>query len=199
MKNSILHEVAKMAAQLCDDPAAEQGVLDHAQRVRLISMLERMRIDQNLSQREMAKKMGYTPSRLCRMEASADADLKFGDILAYINALGMNMCLTFDSEQQPAAHRIKSHVAAIHKLLEELCALAKHVGQGDLLASKIKEFYGEVLFNFLLGYVKNYDALPESPPLQFPVEPVTAKFNFKDIHEQNARTHEEEKRIFALS
>jgi len=170
-----LHEVANMAAELCGDPSAEQGVLDHAEKTRLIFMLVRMRMDQNISQRELAKKMGYTPSRLCRMEAGADADLKFGDILAYLNALGMNMCVTFDSEQQPAAHRIKSHVAAIHKLLGELCALARHVGKEDKIAGKINEFYREVLFDFLLGYVENYDNLPDSAPLQFTGEPMVSE------------------------
>ena len=174
-----LGEIAKMVANLADDPSIEQGVLDHAQKTRFVFMLIGKRIDQNLSQRELAKKMGYTPSRLSRMEASADADLKFGDILAYTRALGVNMNISLESEKQPAAHRIKGHVAAIHTLLEELCELAKHVGREDVLAAKIKEFYGEVLLNFLLGYVKNYDALPDNTPLRFPAKPLPPKTNPK--------------------
>jgi len=170
MNETSLQKIAGMAANLAGDPSVAQGVIDHAQGIRFISMLENMRMDQNLSQRELAQQMGYTPSRLSRMEASADADLKFGDILAYTNALGMNMSILFDSQRLPAAQRIKQHVAAIHTLLEDLCRLAKHVGQGDEIAGKINEFYKEVLFNFLLGYKRNYSQLPDGAPLRFNAE-----------------------------
>ena len=70
------------------------------------------------------------------------------------------MHLAFEDEKLPAAARIKTHVLQIHKLLEELSVLAKEVGDDDNITSKIHEFYGEVLFNFMIRFEENYKRLP---------------------------------------
>ena len=106
-KAATLQEIAKMAAELCGNPDAEQGVLDHARRVRIISMLEMARVVKGWSPREMARKMGCTPYRLNRMEASADADLRLGDIVAYAKALGVDMSIVFNSEEFPESRPVQ--------------------------------------------------------------------------------------------
>ena len=107
MTASTLHEIAKMAVELCDTPDMEQRIINHDKKLRLVYALVDMRNSKGWNQRELVRKMGYIPSRLCRMEAGTDADLRFGDILAYASALGMNMgimsCqpIQFVAEKQP--------------------------------------------------------------------------------------------------
>ena len=105
---STLHEIAKMAAEMCDDPNMEQRILDHAERTKIGSKLEYARdCIKGWSQLEMARKMGYTYGKLYRFEMNyPDADLKLGDIQAYVKALGMDlniMDVVFDAINAQAA------------------------------------------------------------------------------------------------
>ena len=59
MNKTILEEVAEMSARLVGDPAIKKGIYEHAEKTRFIFMLETMRMNQGLSQRELARKMGY--------------------------------------------------------------------------------------------------------------------------------------------
>ena len=174
MKTTSENDVEKLAVALAGDPSVVDGMRKHRQETQFICCLTQMRNSKEISQREMAKKMGVSPSKLCRMEASADADLNFGDIQAYVCALDMDMSVLFNSPSLPAATRIKQHVITIHALLQELCKISEQVGKSDDITHKIKTFYAEVLFNFLLGFEKSYSKLPFDEPLRFPA-PRTAK------------------------
>jgi len=175
MKTISENDVEKLAVALTGDPGVVDGMRKHRQETQFIYSLIQMRNAKGMNQREMAKKMGVSPSKLCRMEASADTDLSFGDIQAYVSALDMDMSILFDSPSLPASTRIKQHVVAVHALLQELCKISKQVGGGDDITRKIKAFYAEVLLNFLLGFEKSYSKLPFDEPLQFPAPRTTKK------------------------
>jgi len=82
---------ADAAAFLADNPAMGDAVKRHGEATRLIRTLCHMRMDMNLTQRQLAERMGVSPSKLCRMEAAVDADLRWGDVVAYVGAMGMSM------------------------------------------------------------------------------------------------------------
>lgn len=125
-----------------------------------------MRVEKKLSQRDLAKRMGVGPSKVCRMEACTDKDLNLGDVMLYSKALGVNMSVLFDDPALPAADRIKHHVFAVHDLLEQLMKLAHQVGGDDSICAKINQFYGEVLFNFMRGFGNCYSKLPGATPIR---------------------------------
>ena len=166
-------DVERMAVELTGDPRAVAGMRKHLQDTQLVWMLTQMRNTNRMNQKQLAQKMGVSTSKVSRMESVADDDLSFGDIRTYTKALGMDISIMFDSAGMPAAQRIKQHVLAIHELLQTLCEISKEVGGGDDISRKINEFYGDVLFNFLLGFVKNYSSLPSCEPLQFPAQDAT--------------------------
>ena len=82
-----------------------------------------------------------------------------------MRALGVNLSLLVDDPSLPAAERIKHHVLNAHALLEQLRVLAQQMGEGEAITAKIKEFYGEVLFNFMLRFCSSYARLPQTGPI----------------------------------
>jgi len=166
------NDVERMAVELTGDQGAVAGIRKHLLDTQLVWTLIQMRNASRMNQKQLAQKMGVSTSKVSRMEAVADDDLSFGDIRAYTKALGMDISIMFDSAGMPAAQRIKQHVLAIHDLLETLCEISKEVGGGDDISRKIKDFYGDVLFNLLLVFAKNYSSLPSCEPLQFPAQDV---------------------------
>jgi transcriptional regulator with XRE-family HTH domain len=157
---------ALLAARLTGDPEAVVRVAAHQAETRFVWTLIAMRVAKKLSQRDLAKKMGVSPSKVCRMEAGSDQDLNLGDVMLYAKALGVSMSVLFDDPALPAAERIKHHVFAVHDLLEQLMELARHVGGDDTISAKIKQFYGEVLFNFMRGLGNCYSKLPGAIPVR---------------------------------
>ena len=155
-----------LAAELgCEKETAEL-VYQRIQARRLVKMLTAERVRHNLSQKEIAAKMGCSESKISRMESSNDVDLNFGDILAYARAAGINMSVLFDDSTLPNATRIKHCVFAIASMLQHLTDLAKD--EDDSIRNAINKFQVEVLMNFLIKYRESGAALPsirfDDPP-----------------------------------
>ena len=157
---------AKLAASLAGNPEAEARVAAHQAATGFVRALIDMRIEKKLSQRDIAKKMGVSPSKVCRMEAGADRDLNLGDVMLYTKALGVKMSVMFDDPALPAADLIKHHVFAVHDLLEKLQKLAHKESDDDSICKKIKQFYGEVLMNFMVKFGDSYAKLPGVTPIR---------------------------------
>ncbi len=175
--------VAMLAADLAGDPEVKARVSAHQAETRFVRTLIDMRIEKKLSQRDLAKKMGVGPSKVCRMEAVADKELNLGDVMLYTKALGVNMSVLFDDPALPAADRIKHHVFAVHDLLEQLMKLAHQVGGDASICAKINQFYGEVLFNFMRGFGNCYSKLPGATPIRLDGADTPAK---EPAHDKSA-------------
>ena len=61
----------------------------------LVRKLFVLRQIKGLSQQEIAEKLGWSQSRVSKFESSDDADLRFGDIIAYLSALGLELGIEF--------------------------------------------------------------------------------------------------------
>lgn len=166
---------AAAAAALAEDPTVEQAVDLEVRRGQFVSTLINLRLSKNITQQQVAEKMHCDPSKISRMESGNDPS--FSDIMGYLGALNLGMSILFDDPSLPAAARIKQCVFEIHRHLESLVNLAKTDGKDTALISKIHEFYGEVLFNFVTRYEKSYQKLPaiEIPPPQAKSKPLIAK------------------------
>lgn len=180
-----LNDVMAFACKIAGDSEVLSGIQEHQHSTSITWALVCMRNEQKLSQRELAKKMGVSASKVCRMEASADADLNLGDIILYTKALNINVSMLFDNPMLPAADRIKHHVFAVHDLLEKLRAIAKDCDVGDEIPVKIKQFYGEVLFNFLRGFHNNFIQLPGYSSIALDGEDIATD----SVHSTQLTTH----------
>jgi transcriptional regulator with XRE-family HTH domain len=148
------------AAFLAEDKEVGERVEREVRKTLLIQSLLHMRVEKRLTQKEIADRMGCDPSKISKMEGGNDLALRWGDVLGYLEALGVGVSMMFEDASLPAADRIKQHVFRIHDLLEELAGLANQVCDDPKITERIHQFYGEVLFNFVRRFTDSFQKLP---------------------------------------
>ena len=159
---------ADIAADLAGDKHIKDLVEKEVNQSKLVMTISRIRIEKGVSQKELAQKMGCTQSKISKIESGPDERINWGDLVEYLDALGVEMSILLDEPSLPAALRIKQHVLATKHLLDELAEIAKDVDDDNDIVSKIHEFYGEVLFNFLLKYEESVQKLNKGVEISKP-------------------------------
>ena len=154
--------IEKMAARLAGDPKMEEAVCQAKGDTAIISALEDLRVRKGLRQKDIADRMKVSVSAVSRLEDSCDADLRYGDIVRYANAMGMKLLLFMEDSDMSAAEQIKHCVLHIAKLLKQLTELAKECDEDSAIVDGIVRFRGEVLFNFFADYLESEIAPPSS-------------------------------------
>lgn len=100
---------------------------------RLVRSLIVMRCFKEVSQVDLAKRMKCAQSKVSKIESSVDADLNFGDVVRYSNALGQAVSLRISPAGKSGADRIRFHVDCIKREVDRLVELAgddKTIGDG---------------------------------------------------------------------
>uniref|UniRef100_Q3AR54 Transcriptional regulator, XRE family n=1 Tax=Chlorobium chlorochromatii (strain CaD3) TaxID=340177 RepID=Q3AR54_CHLCH len=159
MEQTLFTSVSDAAAFLADDNSIKEKVEQEIASSQLVNRLIQLRINKKVSQKELARQMGCDASKLSRMEAGTDQQLRMGDITDYLSALGVHVSLVFEDTTLPAAEQIKQHVFAIHEQLENLANIARQVDGDNEIIEKIHKFYGEVLLNFMLRFSDSHEKL----------------------------------------
>jgi transcriptional regulator with XRE-family HTH domain len=157
--NTNFKSAAEAAAHLADNP--EMGRVADAE-IRggaLVSALLSMRIAKGIKQEEIAASMKCDASTISRIESGNDRQLKWSDIVGYVNALNVQMSIMFDDDSLPAAARIKQCVFKIDDDLKRLAQMAQQFDGDEKIGEKINRFYREVLFNFLKRFGQNQETL----------------------------------------
>ena len=116
------------AASLAGDEKVKQQVDEEICCSQLVNTLLQLRIEKGISQKELAKRIGCDPSKISRLEAGNDLQLKIGDVRQYLSALDVTMNMVFEDTSLP---------------------VAKKVDGDEVIINKIHVFCSEVLFNFL--------------------------------------------------
>jgi len=160
------HSVAEMAADILDDPSAKERVEKLISNRRLIKQLVLQRHLKEKTQSEVAEYMRCDTSKISRMEAGSDQDLKLGDILGYLSALDMSVSMVLTDPTSPIADRIKQYVFRIDTLLKELSNLSSLSGD-EKITNGIHRFYHEVLFNFIKNFMNTYDEFRDHLQIPF--------------------------------
>lgn len=184
------HSVAEMAADVLGDPSAKERVEKLIANRRLIEQLVLQRILREKNQTEVAKSMGCHTSKISRLEAGSDQDLKLGDILGYLSALDMGLSMTLTNPTSPIADRIKHAVFQIDDLLQDLRDLAAPYDD-DKINEGIDRFYHEVLFNFIKRFQSAYESFRNRSQIAFSEEGEPVEAVERGVFEQAAM---EEKR-----
>ncbi|NTU43998.1 MAG: helix-turn-helix domain-containing protein [Chlorobiaceae bacterium] len=173
MGNHKFSSAADAAATLCGVAAVKDLVEQEMTQSRIVNKLLHMRTDKKVSQKELAQRMGCDPSKISRMEAGNDLQLKIGDIAQYVTALGVQMTTVFEDTTLPVAEQIKRDVNSIHEKLERLVGVAKQVDGDETIINKINIFYGEVLLNFMLRFTDSHEKLKDISGYSQPQNPST--------------------------
>ncbi len=151
--------VAEAAAFFAVDDTVKNLVQDEIDNSQIVNNLLRLRLRKGVSQKELSKSMGCDSSKISRMEAGNDLQLKIGDISQYASALGIQMNVVFEDTTLPVAEQITCNVFSIHEKLEQLVGLAKQVDGDETIIIAINSFYKEVLFNFLVRFADSHGRL----------------------------------------
>ncbi|MFZ4524512.1 MAG: helix-turn-helix domain-containing protein [Chlorobium sp.] len=98
------------ASFLCGDEKVKNLVEEELEISQIVNRLIQVRLEKEVSQKELARRMGCDPSKISRMESGNDFQLKIGDITQYVSALDVQMDVIFDDRSLPVADRIKRDV-----------------------------------------------------------------------------------------
>lgn len=104
-----------------------------------------LRVKNNLSQAEMAKKMGVSQPCISRLEVASNDQIKFGDFAKFVAALGYETTLTI-SKPQNIAQKIKNTYNQLSKLLKDL---QQYAVDDDAILQSIAKFELEATQNML--------------------------------------------------
>lgn len=159
MKRKVVASAAEAAAILSGEPGAGDRVKRLSGESWLVDQLAAARTEKGITQRELARRMGCSAAKVCTLESSVDRNVRLGDLVKYVNAMGMDVSLAFEDKGLPAAEQIKRSVFAIHDRLNALAELAGKVSDDQSIIRKIHEFYGQVLMNFLAKFGDSHGKL----------------------------------------
>jgi transcriptional regulator with XRE-family HTH domain len=151
-------------------------VRNEIQAGQLLSILVSMRVSKGLTQEHVAASMQCDPSTVSRIESGSGRELKWSDIVGYLGAMpDVHMSIMFDDQSLPPETRIKECVFQIDADLQRLAQMAQQFDGDEQISGKVNQFYKEVLFNFLVRFLKHRERLnnfisigPQNEPAALP-------------------------------
>ena len=93
----VFKNTSKMIATLSESKKFASDTINQLKIKRLAKFLFLNRCAQNLTQKELAKKVGCSTSKISKIEHSNDEDLTIKDLLLYSNVLNMHLKLNFSN------------------------------------------------------------------------------------------------------
>ncbi len=117
-----------------------------------------LRCQKGVTQADLAKRLGWSQSRVSKLENSELDKMKMGDLVAYIGAIDLQACLCFHKKRMTAVEWVKFHAFEVKKHLDRLAGLA-HEDEG--IYEGVKSFFGEALFNLLHMFENSAKKLPK--------------------------------------
>ena len=151
---------SSVMAELCGDKTIVQKVETNLVKTRFVTFMSEARVRKGMTQKDVADKMGTSVSKISRLEALNDDDLRLGDIKDYLSAIGLDVSIAILDKSLPTANRIKHYVFEIERLLNHLTSLAKGCEGDKSIVDGIARFRGEVLYKFLVKYMSSGKDFP---------------------------------------
>jgi transcriptional regulator with XRE-family HTH domain len=168
--------VEEMAHDLSDDPNFAQDVERRIKERVLVDFLIMQRAVLGVSQKDVAKKLGCTQSRVSKLENSKDSDIRVEDFRRYVHTLGLGMAIYVYKQDRKLVDELKGHATAIQQLLKKLADLAGddpaiNMGALDVLIDVAK---------LLANGIKNAGEVLGAFPSQSGKEPIPLIRQFED-------------------
>lgn len=179
--------VKAMAADLLgDDPEFVAALEAQLRERQLVKSLAVVRARAGLSQAELADKLGCSQSKVSKMESGLDADVKFGEFGAVLDATGYRAKVLVFPAGGTLADEVESHAREIKHLLDKLVAIA---GTDGVMVSAVADFIDEAAVNLLRFVTNAAQSLPNCPQRPNPaVEVETPTPDALDEPKRTSRT-----------
>lgn len=141
-----------------DDPEFNEEFNSYANERQLVKMLAVLRSRANLSQKELALSAKCGQAKISKLERGKDYDIKFGEVLSYLQATGHIARIFFIPANGTLTDEVKMHACAIKHLLDRMVALA---GEDAAITKGVAEFIEEAAFNLTRMTKLASSALPK--------------------------------------
>jgi transcriptional regulator with XRE-family HTH domain len=163
-------DVRGMVRGLSEEPGFAEAFEKRLSERKLVRTLFALRNAKGFSQKDVADKLRCTQSRISKLEQGTDNDLRLGDLVAYADAIGLDVRIGLAKKGRTAVEQVKDHAFAIRRLLDHLAGLA---ATDHLIARGVSNFFGEAAFN-LIGMLQDcankLPPPPEGTPPYFQIE-----------------------------
>ncbi len=124
---------------------------------RLVNCLTIIRCSNEVSQAELANRMGCAQSKISKIESSTDADLNFGDVASYALAINQSIQIMFSPSRKNGADHIRFHVGCIKHELDQLVRIA---GDDKDICDGVEAFAVETVQKLVATIETTLDKLP---------------------------------------
>ena len=166
------NSVLEMVREMSEDKSLAADFEKRIAAKTLVKKLFTLRQIKGLSQQEMAKKLGWSQSRVSKLESAEDSDLRFGDIIAWLAVLDLELGIIISPREASAVSKVKHHAFAIKRVTDQLADMAA----GDNAITKgVAQFFGEAAFNLVSMLQQSAKKLPlsaDESPFQIEIEVV---------------------------
>ena len=149
-------DVNDMVKNLSTDGKFIEEVSKELKNKKISKFLFALRCKHNLTQKELANKIGCTQSCISKTESSFDNQITIKNLLDYGDALNLQLEIGYRNKNAKIVDLIKHHSFRIRDYLEHLAGLA---GEDKSMAKNILEFHLEALSNLNRFILKNVSSL----------------------------------------
>lgn len=146
-----------LSASNADDTLIEE-VEQEIRKREVVTAIAALRASKGMTQSDVAERIGCSQSRISKIEASCDEDLKLGDLAAYLQVIDMDLAMLLHPSGKSMPSRVKFHAMCVKRELKKLVGLSNG---DDAIAKGAASFLGESLFNFLKIVLDAQKGLPE--------------------------------------
>ena len=143
--------VQELIKDISDDKEFNKSLEQEIAAKQISRNLSALRNGKNLSQEDLARKLGVNKRKISKIENSYDVEISVDDILRYSKALGMHVEISFFEGQPMLVDRVKYHYFRIKKMMDELVDMSKGDAEMELAAAN---FSKEAFFNISMGLIE---------------------------------------------
>ena len=118
-----------------------------------------LRCGHNLTQKEMADKMGCSQGRVSKIESAKDDSLSIRDFIDYGNALGMELEIGFRSKKMRWVDMVKYHAFQMQRYLNNMVVSAR---EDQAMETGVLDFHLEALKNVPSMILSSMSKLPQA-------------------------------------
>lgn len=118
--------MSEMIKDMSSDAAFANAVTKEIENKRIGKFLFSQRCKHDLTQKQMAEKIGCSQGRISKIESSYDRDISIGDLLDYAKALDLQLEMGYRHHSARIVDLIKYHAFKIKDYLNQLATLAQN-------------------------------------------------------------------------
>jgi len=181
--------VKEMIRNMATEQRLKMSISKEMASTQLSKFLITLRCKNNLTQKQIAKKIGCTQSRISKIETSQDEDIRIKDLIDYAKALNLKLEIGYRHSSMKIVDLIKYHALKISEYLNQLVAITRD--KEDAAIDKgVESFFGETIYNMIRLIAEPYLKFKKIKDKRKQEKEVIHISNPFDLHEKNF--HEEE-------